>query len=166
MRKGWKAWVWPTMTFAAIPACAALLVWGKPYFSDDVPNNAATPLTAAQHVNTRAWRTISQDPGSHAEDRIVLWGQVTQFDATPGASTFRANVDAARHTPRNGVVNYPTAVLMHGDPTMVHDLVRGYIFKAEATVDGATTDNTGPDRKATVPNLTVTKLTITDKTVG
>jgi hypothetical protein len=165
MRRRWAAWVWPTVAFAAIPVCALLLVWGKQHFSDNVPDNAATPLAAAQHVNTRSWRTISQDPAGHAAARVVLWGQVTQFDA-PGAATFRANVDSARHAPDNGVVNYPTAVIMHGDPILLQNLVRGYIFKAEATVDGGTTDNAGPDRKATVPTLTVTKITITDKTVG
>jgi len=62
-------------------------------------------------------------------------------------------------------VNYPTSVIMHGDPAMLHNLVQGYIFKAEAT-------STGPPRSPPTlgrrqrPNLTVTKITITDKTVG
>ena len=166
MRRGWAAWAWPAMIFAAIPAGLLLLLLVKPYLSDPTPNTPPTPLDPAQHVNTRAWRTISQDPAGHTSDRIVLWGQVTQFDATADPGSFRANVDAARHAPENGRVNYPTSVVMHGDPALLHNLVQGYIFKAEATVDGATTFTTAREGNVTVPNLTVTKISITDKTVG
>jgi hypothetical protein len=164
MRAGWKAWVWPTMIFAALPAGLLVLMLVKPYLSDPAASVAPTPLDAAVHVNTRTWRSISQDPANHAAERLVLWGQVTQFD--PATSTFHANVDAARHTPSNGVVNYPTAVIMHGDPYTLRNLARGYIFKAEATLDGAAPQGSTPAGEVPVPTLTVTQLTITDKTVG
>ncbi|HEX4250664.1 MAG TPA: hypothetical protein VH008_22555 [Pseudonocardia sp.] len=164
MRAGWKAWVWPTIIFAAIPAGLLVMVLLKPYLSDPTANAAPTPLDAAVHVNTHTWRSIAQDPAGHAQDRLVLWGQVTEFDRA--TSTFYANVDAARHTPSNGTVNYPTAVIMHGDPATLQNLARGYIFKAEATLDGAVPQSTASGGKAPIPTLTVTKLTITDKTVG
>jgi len=167
MRRIWAAWARPIVTFVVISAFMIIagLVRGWWATSEaDAANAFAGPLEPARHVNTRAWRTIAADPADHAEERVVLWGRVTRFDPMADASSFRANVDAARHTPQNGVVNYPTSVLMHGDPVVLRKLGQGFIFTAEATVDGTAPAGANPDVR--VPALTVTKLTVTDKTVG
>jgi hypothetical protein len=162
-----RAWALPIVTFVGIGAfmITVLVIRAVSGTSDaDTANAFAGPLEPARHVNTRQWRTIAADPLGHAEQRVVLWGRVTRFDPTTDASSFRANVDAARHTPQNGVVNYPTSVIMHGDPDVLRKLAQGFIFTAEATVDGTVPPGETPD--ARIPRLTVTKLTVTDKTVG
>jgi hypothetical protein len=167
MRTAWAAWAVPITTFIAIAAFIFVLSGGGPYSSSATgPSTPAPPPAPAQHINTRSWRVIAEDPAGHAGDRVVVWGQVTRFDPTTDASTFRANVDAARHTPRNGVVNYPTDVIMHGDPYLLRHLARGYIFTAEVTVDGASTVTSTSGDEIVVTRLTVTKLAVTDKTVG
>jgi hypothetical protein len=160
----WVAWAWPVMTFVAITAFLFVLfgVGSRPV---PAPSAPAAPLEPAVHLNTRQWRAVADDPLAHAGERILLWGQVTQLDATTGPSSFRAKVDAAHHIPTDGVVNYPTDVIMHGDPAEIRKAVPGYIFKAEVTVDPAPAGR-APSARPSVPTLTVTKLTITDKTVG
>lgn len=165
MRTAWVAWKGPTMTLVGISAFLLVLFGGGALFSRGESQPAPSTLEAAPalHVNTRTWKVIARDPAGHTGERVVLWGQITGIDPAGGAATFRANVDAARHTPENGRVNYPTSVIMHGGPDVLHKVADGYIFTAEATVDGAGTPGAGA---TTVPMLTVTKLTITDKAVG
>ena len=158
MRSARATWVWPAVTFVAIGVLLFLLSGGgRVLLPRPTPSAPAPPPEPAVHLNTRSWRVMAQDPTAHAGARVILWGQVTQFDPAADPTTFRANVDAARHTPQNGAVHYPTPVILHAAPDMLHNLAQGYIFTAEATVTGASNG---------VPTLTVTKLTITDKTVG
>jgi hypothetical protein len=162
VRKIWARWAWPLVTFLVIGAfmIIAVVVRGGSEQSDAAtPNTFLPALEPAQHVNTREWRTIAADPSGHADERVVLWGQVTAFDPTIDARSFTANVDSARHTPINGAVNYPTSVILHGDPYALRNLATGYIFTAEATVDPSAAGGG-------VPELTVTSLKVTDKTVG
>lgn len=184
-KRVWARWAWPLVTFVLIAAfmIVAVVMRGVGAQPDAAePNAFLPPLEPAQHLNTREWRTIAADPTGHADERVVLWGRVTAFDPSIDASSFTANVDSARHTPANGTVNYPTPVLLHGDPADLRKLATGYVFTAEATVDGPPTPEDGDARagngtgtRATrpgagagggVPELTVTKLTITDKTIG
>lgn len=164
MRRAWVAWKGPVMTLVAISAFL-LVVFAVGAFLSHGGSPAAPAVTIepapAQHINTRTWQAIARDPAGHTGERVVLWGQVTGFDRGPGAASFSANVDAARHRPENGSVRYPTNVIMRGGPDVLRKVADGYIFTAEATVDGSDTPG-GP----AVPALTVTKLTITDRTVG
>lgn len=181
-KKVWARWAWPLVTFVLIAVfmIVAVVVHGVAAQPDAAtPNAFLPPLEPAQHVNTREWRTIAADPIGHADERVVLWGRVTAFDPSIDPSSFSAKVDSARHTPANGTVNYPTPVLLHGNPADLQKLATGYVFTAEATVDGPPTpidgDDAGTGGTATrpgagagggVPELTVTKLTVTDKTIG
>jgi hypothetical protein len=158
MRRVLAAWAWPIVVFLGFTTAAWLFFPGGPRPpSGDTPT-AAPFVAPAEHINTRSWRTISLNPAGHAEERLILWGQATQVSATPDGVTVRANVDAAHHTPRNGTVNYPTSVIMHGDQQTLRNLARGNIFKAEVTVDGPP-----PGGGYSTPSLTVTRLTITDR---
>jgi hypothetical protein len=171
MRKIAARWAWPAVTFLLIGGfmVLAVLVRGGLGTSDaDTSSPSAISLEPAQHVNTREWRTIASDPAGHADARVVVWGRVTSYDPAADPSSFRANVDSARHIPRNGTVNYPTPVVVHADPSLLQHLATGYIFKAEATVNAQ--GGSRPDGAAapggSVPELTATQLTVTDKTVG
>lgn len=172
VRRRWVRWVWPATTFVLIAA----FMFAAMFVRDMGPRPApvAAAPEPAQHLNTRAWRTIAADPEAHAHERVVLWGQVTAFDPAGDPSTFRANVDAARHRPSGGTVNYPTAVVLRGDPSALRALALGYIFTADVTIEGAVpaaapgaapVAATAPGA-AVLPRLTVTRLTVTDRTVG
>jgi hypothetical protein len=163
-RRRWVKWVWPVTTFVLISAFMFAAMFVRDLGPAPAPT-AAGP-EPAQHLNTRAWRTIAADPEAYADERVVLWGQVTAFAQASDPSTFRANVDAARHQPKGGQVDYPTAVVLRGDPQQLSSLAPGYIFKAEVTVDGAAPPGAAAPGGAVTPRLTVTRLTVTDRTVG
>ena len=170
----WARWAWPLATFFVIATfmIIAVLVRGGAQSDAATPNAFLPPLEPAQHVNTREWRDIASDPADHSDARVVLWGRVTRYDPGADATTFTANVDSARHTPANGTVNYPTPVVLHGAPDVLRKLATGYIFTAEATVQGGGGGGGGGGAGGAgsggggTPELTVTKLTVTDKTVG
>lgn len=50
----------------------------------------------------REWALIAKSPDQHAGERIIVYGEVTQFDAATGTSAFRANVDGVAHPLRYG----------------------------------------------------------------
>lgn len=52
------------------------------------------PLAPGQPIDTGQWQLIAKDPASHAGERIIIYGIVTQFDAATGPASFRALVDA------------------------------------------------------------------------
>jgi hypothetical protein len=122
---------------------------------------APAPLTPAQPITPHEWKEIAKDPAGHTGERIVIYGQITQFDANTGTDSFRANVDAVNHDPQYGAVDYPTNTILDGDAGMLSDLVQGDTFQAEATVTGADTYTTSMGGSLTVPELAVTNITST-----
>jgi hypothetical protein len=132
------------------------------------PAPASTPVdqppaafAPARRITAHLWREIAKNPAGHAGERIVIYGQVTQFDAATGTGSFRANVDGVAHQAESGFADYPTNTVLDGDAGMLADLVQGDTFKAEATVAGADTYQNTMGGSMTVPELTVTSITTT-----
>lgn len=121
----------------------------------------AAPLAPAQPITAHEWQKIAKDPAGHNGQRIVIYGEVTQFDASTGTGSFRANVDGIPHDSQSGFITYPTNTMLDGDPSTLSDLVQGDTFKAEATVAGADTYTNTMGGSMTAPELTVTRITTT-----
>jgi hypothetical protein len=152
-----RAWLLPLLTLVLVGGFLVVSMAIRHQVPEPAP--AKIDLAPAAHITTRNWKAMAADPAASSGKRVYLWGQVTRVDAA--ARTVRANVDAARHAPSGGKVNYPTAVLMHGDVPELGTLRTGYVFTAEATVDPPAAPGAEP-----VMRLTVTSLRVTDKTVG
>lgn len=119
------------------------------------------PLAPAAPITDREWALIAKDPAAHIGQRVVVFAQVTQFDAATGANTFRGNVGAQKHAASYGwVSDYKTNTVLTGDPTVVADVVEGDLIRVEATVDGALSYSTQIGGSTTVPQLTVTGLKV------
>jgi hypothetical protein len=126
---------------------------------------AVTPATAtgpARKITSREWKLIAKDPEAHAGERVIVYGQVMQFDAATGVDAFRANVDGAEHKPSYGYADYDTNTFLSGPATELVDLVEGDLFRAEVTVDGAYSYSTQIGGGTTAPRLIITKI----KTIG
>jgi hypothetical protein len=67
------------------------------------PSAPPTPvvLAPAKKITAREWQLIAKDPGSHIGERVTVYGQVTQFDATIG--TARRCEPVPRRLPRRWV---------------------------------------------------------------
>lgn len=118
------------------------------------------PPEPAKPITARDWALIAKDPASHAGKRIVVYGQVTQFDAATGTSSFRANVDGVVHEVRYGYADYETNTYLNGTSDVLKDLVNDDLFRAEATVTGAYTYQTTMGGQITVPQLEVTAIKV------
>lgn len=116
-------------------------------------------LAPAKAITARDWQLIAKDPEGHAGERIVVYGQVVQFDATTGTQGFRANVDGVEHKPEYGYADYDTNTILHSDDeTLLAQVVQDDLFKAEVTVTGAKSYETVMGGTLTAPQLTVTKI--------
>lgn len=131
---------------------------------------ALTPAPAAvgpaSSISAHDWQLVAKDPASYVGRRIVVYGHVSQFDSGTGTSGFLATVDGVLHRPQYGYANYPTNTALAGDPTALHDVVKGDLFTAEVTVDGLYTYSTTMGGQMSVPKLSITKLTVTGHTTN
>lgn len=120
----------------------------------------ALPSTPARKITAREWQLIAKNPDAHIGDTVIVYGQVTQFDAATGTTAFRANADGVEHKPAYGYADYSTNTLFAGDAAVLRDIVEGDLFKAEAIVVGATSYDTQIGGATTAPQLSVTKIDI------
>jgi hypothetical protein len=119
------------------------------------------PPEPAKAISARDWALIAKDPSSHTGERIIVYGQVKQFDAATGTSAFRANVDGVAHKVRYGYADYETNTYVSGTADLLKDLVNDDLFRAEATVSGAYSYETTMGGQITVPKLEVTAIKVT-----
>lgn len=121
---------------------------------------APAPVAEARAITAREWLQIAKSPAAHIGDRIIVYGQVTQFDSATGTTSFRANVDGVRHPVKYGYADYDTNTILTGLSSDLTELVQDDLFKAEATVAGALSYETTMGGQMTVPKLTVTKIVV------
>ncbi|GAA2886326.1 hypothetical protein GCM10010472_50660 [Pseudonocardia halophobica] len=119
------------------------------------------PPAPARAITARDWALIAKSPDAHVGERIVAYGQVTQFDAATGTSAFRANVDGVVHKPSYGYVDYETNTFLNESGTLFAQLVKGDLFRAEVTVTGSYSYSTTMGGTMTVPQLQVTAINVT-----
>lgn len=120
---------------------------------------APAPLQPARKITSREWQLIAKDPDGHTGERLIVYGEVVQFDATTGGNGFRANVDGAEHKPKYGYADYKTNTILHSeDASLLANVVENDLFKAEVTVAGAKSYETTMGGTLTAPQLTVTKI--------
>jgi hypothetical protein len=120
----------------------------------------AAPLQPARKISARDWQLLAKNPDAHVGERVIVYGQVVQFDATTGTEGFRANVDGVEHKPKYGYADYDTNTILHGDSASLGQVVEKDLFKAEVTVGGALSYETTLGGNLTVPQLTVTKISV------
>ncbi|GAA3231638.1 DUF4190 domain-containing protein [Oerskovia jenensis] len=109
-------------------------------------------LTSFTAVDAAAWAQIAKDPEAYVGDKIVLYAEVTQFDAATGSDSFRAGTGAEQpSSPFELDVN----TLLSGDRSILADVTVGDVLKVHAIVEGATTYDTVMGGGMTAPVLEV-----------
>ncbi|MFJ4106235.1 DUF4190 domain-containing protein [Oerskovia enterophila] len=109
-------------------------------------------LSAFTAVDAAAWAQIAKDPEGYVGDKIVLYAEVTQFDAATGSDSFRASTGAEQPSaPFELDVN----TLLSGDSSVLTDVTVGDVLKVHAIVEGATTYDTVMGGGMTAPVLKV-----------
>jgi hypothetical protein len=148
-----------------VPPVPTAPTWGTATTSAPTPAEptvtvADAPLQPARTITARDWQLIAKNPDQHAGERIIVYGEVVQFDATTGTGGFRANVDGVVHKPEYGYADYKTNTILDGDGTLLAQVVENDLFKAEVTVDGSKSYDTVMGGSLTAPQLTVTKIDV------
>lgn len=109
-------------------------------------------LSAFTAVDTAAWAQIAKDPEGYVGDKIVLYAEVTQFDAATGSDSFRASTGAEQPS---GPLELDVNTLLSGDRSVLTDVTVGDVLKVHAIVEGATTYDTVMGGGMTAPVLKV-----------
>lgn len=123
---------------------------------------APPPPAPPRAITAREWALIARSPDAHAGEAIIVYGQVTQFDAATGTTAFRANVDGVKHAASYGYVDYETNTFLSApSSSMLGDLVNKDLFRAEVIVAGSYTYETTMGGQLTAPKLMVTKIQVT-----
>ncbi|WP_181781595.1 DUF732 domain-containing protein [Pseudonocardia pini] len=143
-----------------------------PVRTHTAPTTSAAPVAPvaagpAKTITAREWLLIAKDPEAHKGERIVVYGEVKQFDSATGSNGFRANVDGVAHKVRYGYADYETnTVLGAGSGVSLAQVVQDDLFKAEVTVVGSYSYGTQIGGSTTVPMLMITKIDVTGSTAG
>ncbi|GAA4541766.1 DUF732 domain-containing protein [Pseudonocardia xishanensis] len=159
-----------TIVTAAVQYFCPSRTWAS---QTGVVTTAAPTTTAvvasgpAKAITAREWLLIAKDPDAHQGERVIVYGEVRQFDSATGPSGFRANVDGVVHPVKYGYANYETnTVLGAGTGVSLAEVVQDDLFKAEVTVVGSYSYDTQIGGKTTVPMLLITNIEVTGSTAG
>jgi hypothetical protein len=127
------------------------------------PDDEPADTTETQHydladfrpIDASAWDLIARNPDSAVGDTIVVFAEVTQFDAATGTDTFRANVGATRPAAE---YELETNTILSGDEAVLNDVVAGDVLEVHAVVAGAVDYETQIGGSTTVPLLAVAQV--------
>lgn len=123
---------------------------------------AATSLAActSHHaVTSRQWLEIAKNPDAAKGQCITVYGEITQFDSSTGASAFRAQAGGVRMAISFGFADYPTNVVLAGTTQQLAPFVEGDLFSAQVTVGGHISYDTQIGGSTTAPVLRVDSVT-------
>lgn len=114
-------------------------------------------LASFTEVDTRTIATIIRDPDGHSGERIIVYGEVTQYDSATGLALMRADV-ASDDTTSYGWFDGDSAIL-RGSATLFDDLIEGDVFRARLTVERSLSSDTEIGGSTAVPLFTVQTIT-------
>lgn len=120
----------------------------------------SSPPPPAHAISAHDWQLIVKDPDAHKGESIIVYGEVTQFDAATGTTGFRANVDGVEHQLTDGFADYSTNTILDGDPATLQNVVEKDLFTANVTVVGANTYSTQIGGQTTAPELQVQSIKV------
>ncbi len=101
-----------------------------------------------------------KSPDDYKGQRVVVYGEVTQFDSATGKENFLANVGSKKQRPSDGFVDYDDNSLLEGAATEFQDVVEGDVFSAKVEVLGSESYDTQLGGNTTVPKLRVHQISV------
>lgn len=121
---------------------------------------ALTIPSSFDRVTARQWKRIARDPDGHVGEGIVVYGRVTQADASTGTTAIRADVDGVRHRGEYGYLDYDTNTILSDDTGELDDVVEDDIFRAKVVVAGSFEYETAIGGETSVPLLLIQDLRV------
>lgn len=125
--------------------------------SINVPKDALDiDLSGYKELDSREWAQVLKNPDAFIGDTIVVYGQITQFDAATGTDSFRAEayyMNAGSDIYYEGENSYFT-----GDEEMLRKYVADDIVKMWVTSLGSYSYDTQAGGNTTVPLFSVDEI--------
>lgn len=104
-------------------------------------------------LTDRDFALLVKDPDAHASEMVIIYGQVSQFDAATGTSEFRANTGAL--PPSGPVTIYEqNSYVTVPDPGLTANVVKDDVLRIYATVAGSYSYELQRGGETTVPRFT------------
>jgi hypothetical protein len=125
--------------------------------TEEIATTKPTPLAAHKNISARQWDLIYKNPDAHVGERIIVYGEIFQFDSATGDDSFLANVDGVRRV-EYGIALYEDNTAMMGDASKFADFVEEDMFVARVTVEGSLDYDTQIGGNTTVPLLQVDSI--------
>lgn len=107
-------------------------------------------------ISDRDWALLVKNPVASVGRRVVIYAQVTQFDAATGTTMFRANGFSAPQTYYWDGDN----IMVNGSAGLLAGVVQDDILKIYATAEGPLTYETQIGGSTTVPEFTADYIDI------
>ncbi|MBM4686266.1 hypothetical protein GS532_21280 [Rhodococcus hoagii] len=107
-------------------------------------------VSTYQALTPRDYALITKDPTKHIGERIVVFGEISQFDSATGPNLFMANTAAEQASDYWGL---ETSAVVTGKPGLFDDVVADDVVKIWATVTGDWTYDTALKVPRTVLSL-------------
>jgi hypothetical protein len=111
-----------------------------------------------QALTARKWQLIAKNPDAFTGRHIIVYGEITQFDAATGTTAFRADAGGVKLKVEFGFVNYPTNTLFEGTENQLRNFVENDLFRAKVTVLGSYSYDTQIGGNTTVPDLSIDSI--------
>ena len=133
---------------------------GAPGEASNVEEGAAggaVDLASFAQVDASGWASIERNPDAAAGQQIIVFAEVTQFDAATGDESFRANAGATQPT---STFELATNTFFDGDAATLAPVAQGDIVRVFAEVQGAMEYETMIGGSTVVPALRVVAIEV------
>ena len=111
-------------------------------------------------LTAREFAKVVRDPDAHRGEKILVFGEVFQFDSFTGTDAFMANVDGDRDPAEFGYVFYDHNALLVDNDAGFEDVVEDDHVAMWATVSGAYDYDTQIGGHTTAAMFTVEKIKV------
>ncbi|SDG08284.1 protein of unknown function [Sinosporangium album] len=130
--------------------------------SSAVPTPTRSTFTASDYrtLSGRGFAKLTKDPDAYTGKQFIIYGEVTQFDAATGTTTFRADTGHAKLQPSYGFVDFDQNALLTGSESRLSDVVQGDLFQAYVTSLGSESYETQIGGNTTVPSFQVDRIKV------
>ena len=119
-----------------------------------------TPKPFAE-LTDQEFAVLARNPDARQGDRIVIYGQIIQFDANTGACAFLADVEAGQRAASFEYLQRALVTATDGtDCPSLNTIALGDHIRAEVTVIGSSTYPTQDGGNATVPSFEIGRIEV------
>ena len=128
----------------------------------DEPTEAAEAPAKSDHesLTSREFAKLVKDPDAHVGENVIVYAEVTQFDAATGDEAFRGSVTSDKQEDTDYYWIDGENAFFEGDADLLADVVAEDVVKVWVTVGGSYSYDTQNGGSTTVPSFLVNHIDV------